>query len=498
MSLRAFTMPKWGIEMVEGVLGEWKVAEGAAFARGDLLALIETDKITNEVEADSPGVLARRVAGEGERLPVGALLAVLSDGPADAAAVEAFLAAWRPAEGSEAARMPATGGAAGPAEVPAAPAVGASPAPPPIPPGLPLSPAARAYAQAQGLDVAAIAGSGRGGRISLQDVVQASRPEARPALVGPLPLPAQDGPPATPLARRLAALHGLSLAGVRGTGSRGRIGRADVEALIAARDAPAGAEAADATAPAAAPPAGAAGAAAPSAAPANPPRVERMTSLQRAAARRLAQAKATIPHFYLRADVALDELERLRAAANLVTGRKASLTDCLLRAAALALVRVPGVNVQVHGEEIHHFPHADIALAVATERGLVAPVLRGLDRLGVHAIAEAAAALAARARAGRLAPDELEGATFTLSNLGMFGIDQFDAIINPPAAAILAVGAARRVFAETPGGGGAFRTQVALSLSCDHRAIDGATGARFLAALKKLIEAPAELFAPAG
>ncbi|MFN3287074.1 MAG: 2-oxo acid dehydrogenase subunit E2, partial [Sphingomonadaceae bacterium] len=404
MSLRAFTMPKWGIEMVEGVLGEWKVAEGAAFARGDLLALIETDKITNEVEADAPGVLARRVAAEGERLPVGALLAVLSDGPADPAAVEAFIAAWRPAGGSEAARMPAPGSAAGPAEAPAAPAVEASPAPPPIPPGLPLSPAARAYAQAHGLDVAAIAGSGRGGRISLQDVVQASRPEARPALVGPLPLPAEDGPPATPLARRLAALHGLSLAGVRGTGSRGRIGRADVEALIAARDAPAAAEAPDATAEAATLPAGAAGAAgaaAPSAAPANPPRVERMTSLQRAAARRLAQAKATIPHFYLRAEVALDELERLRAAANLVTGRKVSLTDCLLRAAALALVRVPGVNVQVHGEEIHHFPHADIALAVATERGLVAPVLRGLDRLGVHAIAEATAALAARARAGR-------------------------------------------------------------------------------------------------
>jgi pyruvate dehydrogenase E2 component (dihydrolipoamide acetyltransferase) len=491
MSLRAFTMPKWGIEMVEGVLGEWKVAEGAAFAAGDLLALIETDKITNEVEADAPGVLARRVAAEGERLPVGALLAVLSDGPADPAAVQAFIAAWRPAEGSEAARWAVPGDAAGPAAAPAASAAEAAPAPPPIPPGLTLSPAARAYAQAHGLDVAAIAGSGRGGRISLQDLVQASRPEARPALVGPLPLPEEAGPPATPLARRLAAQHGLSLEGVMGTGSRGRIGRADVEALIAARDAPGGAAAAPA--PAAAPPAGAAGPAV-----SGTPRVERMTSLQRAAARRLAQAKATIPHFYLRTEAALDELERLRAAANLVSGRKASLTDCLLRAAALALVRTPGVNVQVHGEEIHHFPHADIALAVATGRGLVAPVLRGVDRLGVHAIAEATAALAGRARAGRLAPGELEGATFTLSNLGMFGIDQFDAIINPPAAAILAVGAARRVFAEAPGGGGAFRAQVALSLSCDHRAIDGATGARFLAALRALIEAPAELFAPAG
>ncbi len=542
MTLRAFTMPKWGIEMVEGTLAEWRLPEGAAFRRGDLLALVETDKITNEVEADSDGVLARRVATEGERLPVGALLAVLADGPATPEAIDAFIAGFRPAAGSQAAEAAeaagpgGAGSAGGAAEAGPGPAGGpgagadsatatATPAAPPIPPDVRLSPAARAHVLAHGLDVAGIAGSGRGGRITLQDAVQASRREARPALAGPLPLPPEAGPPATPLARRLAAAHGLSLDGVTGTGSRGRIGRADVEALLAARAAAAGgtAVAAATDGPAGTPAdAAAAGAAAGSrvasgvatgvasgAAPGgsaahgrpapadNLPRIVPMTSLQRAAARRLAQAKASIPHFYLRTAVAVDELERLRQAASLLSGTRISLTDCLLRACALALVRTPGVNIQVHGEEVHFFPHADIALAVATERGLVAPVLRGADRLGLVALAAEARALAERARAGRLQAADLEGGTFTISNLGMLGVDQFDAIINPPHGAILAVGAARRVPAERPDGGCAFETRVALSLSCDHRAIDGATAARFLAALRALVEAPAALFAPA-
>ncbi len=462
--LRAFTMPKWGIEMTEGVVAEWLVAEGAPFRKGDLLALIETDKITNEVEAEQDGAFLRLVAAPGETYPVGALIAVLAEGEGtpDPAEVEAFVSSFRAADTRTAAQA-----ADGPA--PASP-----PSPPPPSPGkiaddVAISPAARALAEERGIDVADIDGSGRGGRITFQDVLQASLPPAGyggDAVDIGVEEERPGGPFASPLARRLAARHGIDLGDIRGTGPRGRISKADV---LSRMD-----EAA--------------------AAPVEPGAVDiiRMSPMRKAIARALTASKSTIPHFYLRGRVRLDPILALRDRAKAATGAAPSVNDYLVRACALALVRHPDVNIQVHGEEIHRFGSADIAMAVATDKGLVTPIVHGAERLSIAAISGKIRELADKARAGRLRPEEFQGGSFSISNLGMFGIDQFDAIINPPQGAILAVGAGVRRPVEI-GHALAFATMVELSLSCDHRAIDGAVGALFMRTLKELIEAPESL-----
>jgi pyruvate dehydrogenase E2 component (dihydrolipoamide acetyltransferase) len=204
-----------------------------------------------------------------------------------------------------------------------------------------------------------------------------------------------------------------------------------------------------------------------------------MDKIRRVIARRLTEAKQSIPHFYLRNEATVDALLALRRQANLFLGAKISVNDFIVRAVGLALIEVPDCNVQVHGDAIHRFSQADISVAVATDKGLVT---------------EATKALIAKAQAGRLSYEDMDGGSFSVSNLGMFGVDQFDAIINPPQGAILAVGGTRRVWAEQEDGSGAFETRIGFTLSCDHRAIDGAVGAKFLAALKRLIEDPEELF----
>jgi pyruvate dehydrogenase E2 component (dihydrolipoamide acetyltransferase) len=461
-ALKPFAMPKWGIEMTEGTVAEWLVQEGVAYEKGALLTLIETDKITNEVEAEAPGMLVRIVAGAGETLPVGALLAVMADGPAEAAEIEAFLATFRPADALGSAGRDA------PAAPEAKPVAAAD-----IPDDLPISPAARRLAAERGVDVAGIAGSGKGGRISLQDVDQASRPAV--AAIGgaavsvAVAFAGLDTFYASPLAKRIAHQNGIDLAGIAGTGPRGRISKADVLAKLQ--------PAANSNVP-----------------PSAGPRIVPMDKVRKVIARRLTEAKQSIPHFYLRAEAKVDALVALRHQANLFLGAKASINDFLVRAVALALAEVPDCNVQVHGEAIHYFSTADISVAIATDRGLVTPVVRGAERLSPHDIARATRALVARAQAGRLSYEDMEGGSFTVSNLGMFGIDDFDAIINPPQGAILAVGTTRRVWGEQADGSGGFESRMVFTLSCDHRAIDGAVGARFLAALKALVEAPERLF----
>ena len=471
--LKAFTMPKWGIEMSEGTIAEWMVAENAPFTKGTVLTLIETDKITNEVEAEGDGRFVRLIAQAGETYPVGALLAVLSDGgEASVAEIEAIVAGFTASDASFAgedgdvvAPRPAqTSAAAAPVEAP----------PPVLPEGATISPAALQRAHATGVNLSAVAGSGRGGRITAQDVDQATRPAVATTLAGVYPTLPDTGAFATPMARRLSALHDIPLAGLAGSGPRGRIRMADVLAKV----------------PVAAPP---------PATPAKPAAivpaegivVTPMSSMRRTIARRLAEAKATIPHFYVRRRVRADRLLALRAA---VQGQRPSVNDYLIRACALALMEVPQVNIQVHGNDIHRFGSADIAVAVATEKGLVTPIISAADDLGVAEIAAAMQALAQRARAGKLRPEEFTGGSFSLSNLGGFGVEQFDAIINPPQGAILAVGTARP---EPIDDGGAIRIVpvLHLSLSCDHRAIDGADGGRFMAALAALIERPELLIA---
>ena len=474
-ALRAFTMPKWGIEMEEGTVAEWMIKEGDNFAPGDLITLIETDKITNEYEAEFAGRIARILVSAGETHPVGALLAVFDEagGATDSATVDAFVLNYRP---SGAAAKAAPASPPPPAQSPAVEA----PLPAPVPDGLAISPAARALAEAGRIDVSDIHGSGREGRITFQDVVQAGRPAVSRAHSGPVdvaPTTAYLSVFASPLARRLAVQHGVDLASIQGSGPRGRIGKVDVLSRVA----PTAGSAAQSVVPPA---------------PVDPSAVEivKMSAMRKAIARQLSLSKSTIPHFYLRNSAQIDALLALRAQAKLATGEAPSINDYLIRACALALATNPDVNIQVHGDEIHRFANADIAVAVATDKGLITPIVRAAQTKSVAAISAEVKRLAGRAREGKLGADEFQGGSFSISNLGMFGIEQFDAIINPPQGAILAVGASRQ---EAIGVNHALllTNRLQLSLSCDHRAIDGAVGARFMAELTRLIEHPDELTA---
>ena len=477
-NIRPFCMPKWGIEMTEGTIAEWMVKEGEAFSKGQTLCLIETAKITNEVEAEYDAVLKRLLVAAGEDAhPVGALLAVFADADASDAEVDAFVESFKPADTAVAAKA----GGSAPAAAPA-PAAPAAPAPARQPIRIvtnrPISPEALKLAEAEGVDIEGIEGSGRNGRITYQDVAQALKPERAESFRGAALLPEEIRAIfASPLARRIAAQNGIDLSGLAGTGPRGRISKADVLALVKPR------------APAGAPVFGA-----PFEPVDNRPQVQPFDKVRKVVARRLTEAKQTIPHFYLRVSAAVDELIALRKTANLVLGVKASINDYLVKAVALALVRHPDVNVQVHGDSVHVFPHADVAIAVASPRGLVTPIVRQADRMHIAQIAAATRALIDKAQAGRLGYEDMDGGTFSVSNLGMFGIEQFDAIINPPQGAILAVGGVNKVAVELPNGDIGFESRIQFTMSVDHRAIDGAAGAQFLQTLKSLIEAPEGLF----
>lgn len=475
-NIRPFCMPKWGIEMTEGTIAEWMVKEGEAFSKGQVLCLIETAKITNEVEAEYDAVLKRLLTpASDEARPVGALLAVFADAETSDAEVDEFIAGFKPAETSVAAK----GGGSAPAPAATAPVATSAPGrePKKIVTNRAISPEALKLAEAEGVDIEPIEGSGRNGRITYQDVVQALRPERAATFKGRAQL-VEDTPEAfaSPLARRIAAQHGIALAGIKGTGARGRISKADVLALIKPTTA-------------AAPVFGA-----PFELVANQPSVQPFDKVRKVVAKRLTEAKQTIPHFYLRVSASVDALMDLRKTANLVLGTKASINDYIVKAVAQALVKHPDVNVQVHGDSVHSFPHADVAIAVASPKGLVTPIVRQADRMHIAQIAATTRALIDKAQAGKLGYEDMDGGTFSVSNLGMFGIEQFDAIINPPQGAILAVGGANRVAVEADNGDIAFETRMQLTMSVDHRAIDGAAGAQFLQTLKGLLEAPEGLF----
>ncbi len=423
-------MPKWGIEMQEGTLTEWHVQEGDTVTKGQLIALIETDKITNEMEADAPGVVHKVLVPEGEVKTVGQLLAILGDEGESPDAIEAFLAAFEAPDTSMAAGGAGTASTAQleSASEPLSSEVDASQSS--ISEAdfadIKISPAAKRRAIALGLAPNLIVSTSKRGRISMQDVEQS------------------------------AITHGLL----------------ELDSNEAS-DAGGG----DKTY-------------------SNEPTITPMSAMRKTVAKRLTEAKSTIPHFYLRSDIRIDALLEAKASYQAKSGTKISVNDLLIKAAALALTENPEVNVQLHGDDIHHFKHADIAVAVSTPRGLITPVVRSADLRGLGDISSAMKDMADRARGNKLTHADIAAGTFTLSNLGMFGVDQFDAIINPPQCAILAVGTKRTVWTQEDEGG-VFANFISCSLSCDHRAIDGALGAAFLKSLKILIENPQRLFDPA-
>ena len=430
-------MPALSPTMTEGNIAGWMKKEGDTVSSGDLLCEIETDKATMEIEAVDDGTLGKIVTPDGaENVPVNAVIGVILEEGEDASALDNWeIPEAVPVEAIEV-QIPAAVGAAAPA--PAAPAAAPVPAPAPAPVAAP---------------VAAAPAANVGGRIF-----------------------------ASPLARRMAEQTGLDLASIAGTGPKGRIVKVDIEAALAGGAAPAAAAAA-APAPAATPvPLAAIG-----------PYEDIQTSkMRKVIAQRLQEAKQTVPHFYLTIDCEIDELLKVRKELN---GRsddyKLSVNDFVVRASALALRKVPECNASWINDGIRQYSGVDISVAVAIEDGLVTPILRNADHKGLAALSEEMKELAGRARAKPmgLMPEEYQGGTFSISNLGMFGIKEFAAIINPPQSMILAVGAGeqRPVVKD---GALAVATMMSCTLSVDHRVVDGAAGAKFLGAFKGLIEDP--------
>jgi pyruvate dehydrogenase E2 component (dihydrolipoamide acetyltransferase) len=430
--------------MTEGNLARWLKQEGDEVSPGDVIAEIETDKATMEVEAVEAGRLGRILIGEGtEGIAVNTPIALLLEEDEDASAL------------SE-----AGGGARPPAATPAAPAPSAAPE------------EAAAAATPTVAKEAAGAGNGadRGGRIF-----------------------------ASPLARRMAEQAGIDLAGLQGSGPHGRIIKIDIERALqqgaaakpaapkpAAEPAMARAEAPTPTAPIPSPPA----APPPAAAYTEQP----LSNMRKVIARRLTEAKQTIPHFYLSMDCALDALLKLRGELNAREGAsyKLSVNDFVIKAAALALAKVPEANASFGGDKLYRYIDIDIGVAVAIPDGLVTPVIRKADQKGLAIISSEMRDLSARARdpgGMKLKPEEYQGGSLSISNLGMYGVRDFVAVINPPQAAILAVGAGemRPVIKD---GALASATMMTATLSIDHRVLDGALGARLLQAFKSYIEDP--------
>lgn len=529
-------MPKWGLEMSEGTISNWHVAEGQTLSRGMEIVDIETAKIVNTLESDLEGTIRRLVAPVGQTLPVGALIAIVADAAVSDADIDRYIRGDRSAPVAE---RPAAPIAATPAAPPAveAPAPSAVAITPPAPAAadpelerrneaVSATPIARRIANRHGLDLTRVTGTGRNGRINQEDVEAflAANPAAPAAATGSTVLPTDAAAPsvagrnatihATSHARRLANRLGIDLSRLPGTGYHGRVNVSDVERHAAASGLTMHSAA---TAPPAGPaarklaadlgvslssvtPTGARGhatkedvraaASASNPAPAADSEILPHSAMRRAIATALTAAKRDVPHFYLTADILMDDLLALRAQLNGLPGQKISVNDFIIRAAALALTDVPDVNVQYAEEGMRRFRQANIAVAVAIEGGLVTPVLRDAGSKPLRTIAAETVSLASRARDRRLSQRDLSDGTFAISNLGMFGIRDFQAIIAPPQAAILAVGATRREAQEAADGSVRFRSVMSVTLSCDHRAIDGAVGARFLSALRQHLEQP--------
>jgi pyruvate dehydrogenase E2 component (dihydrolipoamide acetyltransferase) len=445
-------MPKLSEAMESGKIIKWLKKEGDRIAAGDILAEVETDKADVEMEAFGAGVLRKILAQAGSTAPVGSLIGVIAEPDDDIAAV----AAAAPAAAPAAAQPPV----ATPKPPENQPAMASRPA------EVPPTPKSEDHAERE--KPAPVTASSSSARAAASTTVSA---HAEPG-TGGAPSEGTGRVKASPLAKKIAAQSGVDLKLVQGSGPGGRIIRRDVEAAS---------EAAPATRPAAAVDGG----------------VEfedhPLSAMRATIARRMPQSKGPVPHFYVTSEVAMDRAWELRDELNALEGQpKISVNDLVVRACAVALLKHPGVNASFQGESIRVYHRAHIGIAVALEEGLITPVLRDCHAKPLAQIATESRDLAERARHRKLRTHEMSGATFSISNLGMFDVADFSAIINPPEGAILAVGSVRRMPVVEESGVGVGR-RMNMTISCDHRVMDGAMGARFLQDVKRLLEEPLRL-----
>ena len=426
---KTIQMPALSPTMEEGTLAKWLVKEGDTVSSGDLLAEIETDKATMEFEAVDEGIVAKILVAEGsEGVKVGTVIAIIAEEGEDVSQAAKGDAAPKATAAPKADPVPAKAEAAAPA-----PAVKADPAPAKaVDSRVKASPLARRLAEAKGLDLSALAGSGPNGRI-----VKADLEGAAPSAKAAVPAPATASAVAPVVAPAAAQDFGI------------------------------------------------------------PHEVIKLSGMRKTIARRLTESKQQVPHIYLTVDVQLDKLLKLRSELNAglaSRGVKLSVNDLLIKALGVALIQVPECNVQFAGDQMLQFQRADISVAVSIPGGLITPIITGADSKGVAAISTAMKDLASRAKDGKLKPEEYQGGTASLSNMGMFGIKQFEAVINPPQGMIMAIGAGdKRPYVVDDS------LQIATVMSAtgsfDHRAIDGADGARLMKAFKELVENPMGLLA---
>ncbi len=506
-SLVAVIMPKWGLEMVEGTITEWLVQVGDSISLEQDLVDIETSKIVNTLTSNQNGTLVRILAQEGELLDVGAPIAIVATNETSESEIDKFavvisggVALDEVPASEEPSTQESISGQIDGAKFDSTPA--AIPAETDnnldfvIPKNLsgnsdntavPATHIARRLAKKHNISIDSIEATGRHGRVTLDDIRTAvigaggrfritQKASDKSVAVG---LKTGDSNvPATPIARRLAKKLGVNLNDCRRTGRHQRVSKADVElAAITLEPEP------SRPAPVA-----------------KAPEVMRETSLtskpltgmRRTIARRLQDSKREAPHFRACINVELDEVLGLRRQLNdSRNDANISINDCLIKATAMALAATPKVNIQFDGKSVTLMPHADIAVAVALEDGLITPIVAKAETKGLVEISNEMRDLATRAKIGKLKPAEFQGGSFSISNLGMFGVTQFDAIINPPQAAILAIGTSEKKL--LPKGNNDLRqaTVLTLTLSSDHRVIDGAIAAKFLQTLKAFIDQPA-------
>ena len=465
------TMEALSPTMEEGRLVKWNKNEGDQVAAGDVLAEVETDKAVMELVARGDGVLRKRLANEGDSSPVGTLLAVIATPDENIDAIVGSAAPTVAVPAAQPAKAAQPAGSASKAPADSTESAGGS--------SIPQTPA-----QSQGESSIPMQQKGAG--------AQSAAPSSAPARPAPPRPPGAPGPPrgngaahprapaaggrqrTSPLARRLASEKGIQLGAIRGSGPGGRIVKRDIENAKATGGA------------------GRSAAAERLAAEGDSKDIP-LTQIRKTIARRLSESNGPVPTFFLTAEFDATRAAEMRTQlAEMGDQYKASFNDIVIKAVALALAEHPEVNAHWLNDKIRQFNRIHVAMAVAVEDGLITPVLFDADRLTLWEISEKARDLAKRARDRKLMPEEYTGATFTVSNLGMFGIDQFTAIINPPEVGILAIGGVE----EKPvviDGQLEIRQRMRVTMSCDHRAVDGATGAKFLQTVRRYIENPLSL-----